>query len=92
MSKLKETEILSEVANAASIQSASKWTYTLFGKASKVKRVKAAEHVTSNSEDDGVELAYERGRKKYKATSESENESDSPKSGTSAELRRQGSR
>ena len=62
MSKqLKETEILSKVANAASIQSVSKQAYTLFGNASKVKRVKAAEQVTSDSEEDGLELAYERG-------------------------------
>lgn len=39
--ELKEAEILSEVTNATSIQAASKQAYQLFGKTSKVKRVRA---------------------------------------------------
>ena len=52
MSKqLKQADILSEVGNAASIQSASKRALQLFGKTSGVKRA-----AYSDSEDDDLDL------------------------------------
>ena len=75
--QLKQADILSEVGNAASIQSASKRALQLFGKTSGVKRA-----AYSDSEDDDLDL-YE-SRKKYKQASVESAESEDE----SSELRR----
>lgn len=54
--QLKEAEILSDVAKAASIQSASKRAQHLFGNSSKTKRAKVDELITSESDEESDDL------------------------------------
>ena len=79
--RLKEADILSEVANAASIQSASKWALQLFGKTSGVKRA-----ACSDSEDNDLEVTSNERKKCKQAIVESAESEDELRE--SAELRR----